>query len=98
VSGLIAGQNEYRLIGTEQPLNADSAVLERFERRALRRALRGKSTMQTNGDEVRTVIPLTFSQSDDTAKCAVCHGNYNDLVDGPDDVVVVGAASFRVNI
>ena len=55
-------------------------------------------TQRVKNGELRTVIPLTFSQSDETANCATCHDNYNDLVDDPSDVVVVGAASFRVAI
>lgn len=97
VSEFMASQNSYRLIGTEQPIGADSDVLDNFERRALRRAYRkGKMTQRVKNGELRTVIPLTFSQSDETAKCAVCHGNYNALVDDPCDIVVVGAAAFRV--
>ena len=97
VTDFLATQDSYRLIGYEEPLGADSGPVDRFERRALRRALRrGRMTQRVVRGELRTVIPLTFSQSDATANCATCHGNYNDLVDGPNDIVVVGAATFRV--
>lgn len=96
VSEFLSSQSAYRLIGTEDPIGAESDVLDRFERRALRRAYRGKMTQRTIDGELRTVIPLTFSQSDESAKCAVCHGNYNDLVDSPSDTIVIGAAAFRV--
>ena len=49
-------------------------------------------------DELRTVIPLTFSQGDGTAQCAQCHANYNALVSNEDETVVVGAAAFRVSL
>ena len=96
VSEFLATQDSYRLIGTEQPVGDYSDVMDRFERRALRRAYRGKMTQRVVRGELRTVIPLTFSQSDETANCAVCHSNYNALVDDPTDTVVVGAAAFRV--
>ena len=97
VTEFLATQDQYRLIGTEEPLGADSANLDKFERRALRRAYRkGVMTQKVVNGELRTVIPLTFSQSDASAGCATCHGNYNDLVDDPSETIVVGAASFRV--
>lgn len=96
VSELLASQSVYRLIGDADPLGADSQTLDEFEEQALLAALDGETTQEVVDGELRTVVPLTFSQADATANCAVCHANYDTLVSSADETIVVGAAAFRV--
>ena len=105
VSDLLASDGRFRLIvapGVPQ-LGADSNILDVFETAALLDALNGDETQQVVDGELRTVVPLTFSQADASASCAFCHADFDDLVDDDDEdsededsIVVVGATAFRV--
>lgn len=92
VSLLLPGcQDTYRLIdGTGNPLDPGNVPVDSFEKKALKEALKGKTTQEVENGFLRTVVPLTFSSEN----CAVCHLNYFEF----ELDEIIGAAAFKVPV
>jgi hypothetical protein len=91
------GWHEVRLVdGLGEPLNAENAPRDAFEKKALKALVSGKSKWVEQEEQeqgkrvlrVATPVPVVFE------KCIMCHDNYEGVPAGQ----AIGALTYKIDI